>query len=1079
MNRVLLRKWLFLLVMLVPVFSLAQQISIRGKVTSQAGNDPIIAATVKLKGTAIAVQTNLEGAYTIQAPIGSTLVFSYIGYISRETKVTGSNMSVTLASSTKELNELVVTAQGIKRQARSVGFSVASIDSKEINQAKVTDVTTGLSGKVSGLQINLADNGINPQTRVVLRGNRSLLGNNQALIVVDNVQVTSDYISTINPNDIENVTILKGANASATYGSDGVNGVLVITTKKGSGKPSLSYSLTQQYETLSYVPPQNTQFGSYGGEAAGVNNGSVGPYPSTDRNGFGLYQPFENQSFGPAYNGRQVPLGQPVQVKNADGSTSIKTLMVPYSYHGKGVRDWFNNAYTTQHDLSYSVGTKDNSLYVSLQNIAKTGVVPNERLDRTAVRLNGFRKTGIVSIDYNGSYSRVFTKNIGNDFYQSRSYYFNALQTPGHVPVNLVRNLNSPYGDVNGFYSAYATNPAWQANNSFINRKTDRFLGSLALTVAPKPWLTFTGRIGFQGTYEQESDTHNAVTFTNYAKNTYLSSFTGSVPRQTIAAPSSSGDSSYLAYRVTADFLANYNKKFGDYSINLTLGANLKDNNYKQFQLGAPSLVISNFFNISNVNGTPQYNEGMFQNRLIGAFTDLSLGYKNYLFLHGSLRKDYNSLLSKSNQSYYYPEGDVSFVLTDAIDALKDNHILSYAKISGSLSKVYQVSILPYELVNPYRLGLGFPFGGQVGYEESQTAYDSKIKPEQTLSREIDLELGFFDNRINFKGAYYKQNTRDQTVPIGISPATGFTGTQINTGEVENHGLEFDLSATPVISLHNGFRWNLGANISFSQNKVISLYQGLNELVIPNNLGSNGTVFDAGTSGTDYADVGSPFPILKGSDWNRDNKGRVIIDPNTGDPTVNKTLQKFGQANPTVRLGLNTSVNFKGFTLAGVAEYRGGNVLLNAVGGSLDFGGSTAHSTTNGRQRFVWPNSVIKNPDGTFTPNKNITVQDGNWYFWNSVGNQVASTYVTSGAFWRLRELSLTYEVPVKWLQYTRLIKRATVGIMGRNLLLWRPKANNFTDPEFSDDPSNAVGYTTTNQTPPTRIYGFNLNVTF
>lgn len=1080
MNRVLLRKWLFLIVMLLPLCSWAQQITVKGKVIALDDGQGIPGATIKVKGTIIGTLAASDGSFSLKADKGATISVSFIGYLSKDVKVIAPLMTVTLASQTRTLNEVVVTtAQGIKRQARTIGYSVATIDNSTLNQAKPVDVASGLTGKVSGLQINLINNGVSPSTRIVLRGARSITGNNQALVVIDNIITTADILATLNPNDIQSTTVLKGANASALYGADGSNGVILVTTKTGnSGPPLITYSFTGQMESLSYLPPQNTRFGSYGGEGAGSIfgvNGGMGQYPATDRDGNYLYQPYENQSFGPQFNGKMVPLGGPVQIHHKDGSITLDTLKVPYSYHGKGVADWFRKAYSLQHDFSFSNGSKDNGFFFSAQDVFKTGVIPNENYERTGFRVNGNNKKGIFFMDYSAYYNRITSKQVGGSFFQNRPYYFNAFQTPGQVPVNLLQDPNTPYSDVNGFYSSYATNPAWQANHSFIRNRNDRFLGSISMGIKPTDWLTLTGRGGITYDGYTTKSTRDAVTFSPFA----LSDPTGTsdMASQVKTVPAFTRTGSATGSQVTADFLANAKKKFGDFSLDVTLGTTLKDNVFKSQSLTANSLVIPDFFNVSNVQGVPGYNETIFQRRLVGVYGDLTVGYKNWLFLNLTGRKDYNSLLSKANRSYFYPQANLGFVFTDALPFLKDNSILTYGKISGSLTQVYQVSIPPYSLSNYYTLGSGFPFGSQAGYGQSFRTLDPNIKPEQTVAREIDLELGFLDNRINFKGAYYKENTKNQTLPVDISASTGFTSAQINTGELENHGMELDLNVAPVVSLNNGFRWNVGINFSLVQNKVLSLYKGLNQLAVQNSIGS------AFNGNTDiYAVVGSPYPIIKTPDFLRDKQGHVIVDGSTGLPSIDPTLKAVGQSNPKYRLGLNTSVVFMGFTLAATAEYRAGNVILNGVGQSLDFGGTDAHSTQNGRQRFVWPNSVLQNANGTFSPNKNITVNEGSWNFWSGVLNSAGAAgtpYVTSAAFWKLREVSLSYQVPQKFLDHSKFIKKASIGLVGRNLLMWRPKSNTFTDPEFSEDNGNATGLTTVNQSPPTRLYGITATVSF
>jgi hypothetical protein len=333
--------------------------------------------------------------------------------------------------------------------------------------------------------------------------------------------------------------------------------------------------------------------------------------------------------------------------------------------------------------------------------------------------------------------------------------------------------------------------------------------------------------------------------------------------------------------------------------------------------------------------------------------------------------------------------------------------------------------------------------------------------------KEIGLELGFLENRrITLEAAYYNSRSTNQTIPITISPTTGFSNATINSGVMTNKGIELDLGFTPLINLRNGLRWDFKANFTYIDNKVESLAPGLNNVL----LAANTTV---------YAIVGKPYPSLQVSDWARDSLGRIIVNPNSGFPSPS-TLgpQYYGGTNPPYKVGLSTTITFKGLTFSAVADGRFGAFIYNAIGSDLDFTGVSAYSTSAGRQPFVIPNSSYLS-NGKYVPNTNIVTRDGNALFWASTWNAVQSNYVNSADFWKLREVSLSYELPKSLIGRVSWIKGINIGVNARNLITWKAKDNVWTDPEFSFDNSNATGLTNINQTPPSRFYGANLTVTF
>jgi outer membrane receptor protein involved in Fe transport len=408
--------------------------------------------------------------------------------------------------------------------------------------------------------------------------------------------------------------------------------------------------------------------------------------------------------------------------------------------------------------------------------------------------------------------------------------------------------------------------------------------------------------------------------------------------------------------------------------------------------------------------------------------------------------------------------------------SITESDILSFLKIRGGWSKTGQIALANWYATTPSFLpGAGFPYGSNAGFRLSGTLSNPNLKPEMTNSYEVGIETGFLKGKIELTVDAYKSNTVDQTIPASISSSTGYMSAFINAGELESQGIETDLKFNKIIN-SGGFAWNLAVNYSYRTNKVISIYPGLNELPV-----NDGTTYGAARS-VSYAVVGEQFPALRITDVLRDPDGRIIVDKMTGLPTKNPELVLAGHGDPNHLLGISNNFTFKGVSLSIVADYRGGNVILNDVGNALDFTGVSEHSTLNGRQPFVIPNSVVKNTDGTFTPNTDVLVTDAGRSFWvNSDYHTTDKAYLTSAAFWKLREVSLAYDVPVKKIPALKFMQAAQISIVGRNLLLFRPKTNVWTDPEFNSNAatSNALGYTDEDQTPPTRVYGFSVKLTF
>ena len=1087
----------FLLLAIVQVFfsalGFAQTKIVSGKVTDPHGQ-PIPFSSIKIKNSRIGTSADADGNYSIRAKEGDVLQVSGTGISSKEITVTNtSSLNVNVERTSANLTEVVVTALGVQRQSKELGYSTAKVNTEELTQAKVTNVGAGLAGKVSGLQINLVNNGVKPDLRITLRGNRSILGNNQALLVIDDVQLPISYLATINPDDVGDVSVLKGASASALYGSAASNGVIIVTTKRGRGKPTVRLSSTVTIESISETPKFQSSFGQFGGETpAGGYAGLV----HVGDNPYIWYVPYENQNYGPRFNGQIVPIGPPIRIYNPDGTYSIKQDSIPYTGLPNAKSGFFNHGVSTQNEISFSSGEEKSRFYLSFQDVNTKGIVPDDVSRREAIRINGTRESGIFRVDYNIGYTMTHNNTTagsgvpfnwgtspyiggyagGGSYFQNRPLYWNIINQPADVNLRNYRNWKTdPFASPDGYFNAYYGNPWWQIDQSRLDEKSNDIIASLALTLKPASWLDLQYRAGIARDDYSNKYTMAGYSFAPWAIADTLGS--GNIPSSVKTLSPSEGDAVSYNQRITSDFLASTHKSIGKFDAKLIVGTQLIVNTIRNFSTSAATLVIPDFYNISNRLGNPAVGEYTEETRVLGVFGDLTVGFNRYLFLHGSLRNDWNSLLSAANRSYLYPAIDLAFVFTDAIPGLKNSKTLSFGKLRVAHSRTAQVSISPYSLQNTFNTGAGFPFGGTPGFTLSSVSANADIKPELSTDDEIGLDLGFFNNRINFSAAVYNTVTKNQTIPISISSTTGFTSAFVNSGEMQNQGIELDLKFTPLLGSRDGVRWDLGANFAYNKNTVKSLGYGLPLIGLPNALANQNAI-----GFTSVAAVGLPYAQAQTNDWLRDPQGRIIVDANTGNPTLDPNQKLFGTTVPPTKIGITTSVTYKGFTLSAVADGRFGAVIFNGIGPDLDFTGVSAYSASSGRQPFIIPNSVIDNGGGKYTPNTSVNTGNPNQgasAFWASTWNVAGSNYVNSADFWKLRELSLSYNIPKETLAHLKVISAIRVGVTGRNLITIRAKDNVWSDPEFSNTNGNASGNTDINQLPPTKFIGFNVSVTF
>jgi TonB-linked SusC/RagA family outer membrane protein len=1087
MKKLLLVSLCFLMLCVTQVY--AQNRTITGTVTAKDDGLPMPGVSVKVKGTTVGTQTNTQGKYTLSVPAGATtLIFTFIGYTPFERPISSGDVkmsssgkqldqvNVTLSASSKQLGEVQVTgALGVRRQAKELGYAATNITAGVLTEAHPTNFTNGLTAKAPGLVISTVNNGLNPDTRFTLRGNRHITGNNFALVVLNGVPISPNEVNAINPDDIESVNILNGAGAAALYGSEASNGALVITTKRGTpgGAPVVTYSNTYQLESISYFPALQTTFGGYGGE---------GPPFQDPVTGFitGI-TPFENQSYGPAYTGQLATLGIPLQ----DGTLQ----KYPYSTPKEDPRRaFFQTGHSEQNSVSYAAGDASNSFNFSANRLDKTDIVPMDSYNRTQLRLSGSKTAGILKLDATASFSQDNTNKYGN-YGDVLGTLFN---TPSWVPLENFKDVTKPFADPSTYFNSYGINPYWSLKNSRTLARSDIFNGSFQATLTPTKWFDATYRLADnEGTY-QEQDRRAEIDYTPYALSdptSYYGASYGTVGKSygTAITPGTVnnfklfGDGNSIIgpggpqgySRIQQDMIVNFHKTFfNDFKTNLLLGNTIWQEYANAISNGTNNLLINNFYNVGYLLGTPNAAQSEYKIRQIAYFGDLSIGYKDYLFLDATLRNDHDSRLAPQFRSFWYPSVKGSFIFTQAIDALKNNSVLSYGKLRASYSKTGDVNVNPYSTVNTYGAISGFPYGNIGGLGLSQQLNNPGLKPELSNEVEFGTDLGFFNGRVNLTATYYNTHTKNQTLPIGTSPATGYTSTILNIGETQNQGEEFKLDVQVLQKSQSGVGLNLGGNFSIQNSKVLSLFGQTTQVPI-----------GGYTTATTEAAVGKPYPALYVTDILRDPQGHAIVDPTTGYPQQNPNLVYAGQTTPKYLLGLTQTVSWKFMTLSLTEEYRTGYVIYNGSLQSATGAGVSLYSTSSNRQRFIFPNSVINTGTASnpvYTPNNSISVQDGSLGFWdNNAFYSSASSYVESGAFWKLREADLEFNL-TNWVKKSKFIKKATFALNGRNLLMWRPKTNNFTDPEFANSNLNGdLGVTSTAQLPPTRIYGGNLTITF
>lgn len=1077
-----------MVLMLTSVLAFSQARLVTGRITDQTGA-AVPFATVHIKGSKLGVAADADGNFSIKAKAGEVLSISGTGFAAKEVTVDNSatSMSVVVTRKESNLTEVVVTALGIRKENKALGYSVATVNNEALNVAKPVNVEQGLIGQVSGAQVSIINNGVDPQIRVQLRGERHITSDNEPLYIVDGQEVDPTFIITLNPEDVESETVLKSASAAALYGSEATNGVIIITTKRGArgNRPIINFSQTATMEKLAYLPKLQHSFGGYGGENGTYLAGT--PWQFTAINpytGYTNYIPFENQQYGPEFTGQPSFIGIP----NANG----KVDSVPYGAQSKSpIQQFMKTGFQSQTDASIATGDAKNGNFFSVQYLDVKGTVPQDQSQRATIRFNGKRSVGNAFwYDYYANYSYKYSNVVGNDITLGWPIYWTLLNTPANIPLSQLKNWQDPnsFGNLSNYYNAYYINPWWQVQNARNIGHSDNVQGAFDLNLKPVDWFYAMYRVSAQISNSIYKGYRNAATFSPYA-------IQATGPASGIYGTPSSGDingalvdEDLLTKRIQQDITATFQQKFGDFGATLVIGNTIWDRSSNQqvqnvgnnvgaingvpINSGSPQsqkagLVLPGVYNIGFEYGIPTVSGYISDERLIGYYADLTLSYNDLLFLHGNYRKDYSSLLAPQHDNYSVYGGDASLILTDLFPALKSSSVLSSAKLRGAYSHTGQITLGPYSTTNIFNVAANYPYGGLAGLSLSNTYNNPANTPEATNEVEGGIEAGFINGRILASANYYHDNNYNQLFPVTLTSATGYNYANVNAANTVSKGWEFDLKTRPVDN--HIIKWDMNANLAIQSTTVVSLY----------GTGANKTL-QTGIGNNNEAIVGMVFPQMYVSDLNRDpSNGKIVVSAQTGLPSLSTNYVAAGRTTPKYILGLNTSVSAYNFTLRVIADYRGGYVFYNSAEKSLDFTGATTHTTENGRQNFVFPNSEIEVSPGKYQPNTNVYVPDGNIGFWvYSQFTSAGSTYVENASAWKVRTVNLTYDFG-KLITGQKVLHGLTLSAICNNALMFRPKENNFTDPEFNYSNSNGLGNNTYYQLPPTRQWTIVANFNF
>ncbi len=1066
---------LVLLIVLMTQLTFAQERTVSGTVSDNAGL-PLPGVSVLVKGTKSGTQTDFDGKYSIKASPSQVLVFSYIGMKAQETTASSTNINVKLKDDSVELEGVVVTALGITREKKSLGYGTQKVDGNEVNNTPSTNFVNNLSGKVAGLQVKTSGN-LGGSTNVVIRGFKSINGNNQALFVIDGIPVDNsntnslrqqqggsgyDYgnaAADINPSDIESINVLKGAAATALYGSRAANGAIMITTKKGKGQKGLGISFD-----------------------SGVSIGTI------DKSTFAKYQNQYGQGYFPSFRGGFDVNGDgtidSVVRTNHDGSygsayDSSKQVygwdsFVPESKNYKKARAWemakngaitfFENPVAATNTLSIRGGNDNGNFSLSYTNTSATGLLPNSKQDKNSFLGNGSykfndklsssffanyintRTLGRNSTGYSGNIISGFRQWWGTnvDLKEQRDIYFDTRK-------NYTWNPNSP----TNITPAYWNNPYFERYENYQNDSRNRFLGNATLSYKATSWLDVVGRASVD-TYSDIQEERRA---------------NGSYGGDSFGIAQSNESSGYQRFNrnyseFNYDLMLNFNHDLTE-NLNIKGVAGINIRRQKSNSILASTsggLYVPKLYTLTNsVNAVEKPLETEINQGVNGYYLSTSIGYSDYLFLDATIRRDVSSTLPSNNNEYYYPSVSSSLVFSN----LLNYDWLSLGKVRIGYAEVGNDA--PFAKTSDYFTSPS-PFGTPL-YSVSSTKNNTNLQPERTKSWEAGLEMQFIKRRIGFDLSLYKTNTVNQIVDLPISESTGYTRIYKNVGDIENKGIELTLNLVPIKT--DDFSWDITTNFSKNKNKVIALTEGIDNY----QLGA----YQGGVSVN--ATVGKPYGTIQGTTYQTDSEGNRLIDQTTGKYVITSTNNNIlGNFIPEWNGGINNKFAYKNLTFSFLIDIqKGGSVfsldrwygegtgLYTNTVFTNDLGNPVRNTIANGG------GMILPGVDADGNPNTvRLETSDGTDGLFGYLGS-ATSSYVYDASYIKLREVTIGYTFPKKALGNT--FQELYLGFSGTNLWIIDKNLPD-ADPEAGLSSGNLQGFQS-GVLPTTRNFAFNLKVKF
>lgn len=1062
----------------------AQTKKVTGQVISAEDGQPVIGAAIVVKGTTIGTISDFDGKFSLDVPTDAkSVMISYVGLKSKEVPISAV-MNVSLDSDSQNLDEVVVTAMGISREKKSLGYAIQEVGAEELTKAGQMSVTGALSGKVAGVQINQFGGTVGASSRISVRGNSSLSNDQQPLIVVDGVPISNDTqrsgdntyngvdygsgLNDINPEDIESMTVLKGGSA-ALYGMRAGNGVILITTKsgkKGSGV-KVAYDGNFTIDRISTIPKLQNSYGQ-------GNNGDewhwqayhpelsyqdyAEQYGFTWVDGSNGVNDFYDESWGP-----RLDAGLNLVQYDSNGEKA------PWVSRPNNVKEFFQTGYSMNHTISLTSATENSNTRASISYRDQKGTVPNTDQKRYSAQLNSFFKFNkYISYDLSTSYTRTKSDNLLAQGYGGNNP-INSLMAWSGRQINMkTLKENWDQVDANGDYTMYNWNTNYHLNpyfNVYQNTNSyqrDRIFGKTSLYYQPFDFLKFEGRAGldyynstsFEKHYVDYGDWPNGGFTQINAKNTELN----------------------------LDFIASFNKTFGDFNITAMAGANYRDVSWEDFRMGATALTVPGIYTISNKSGAAYNYMDHSHRRSNSVYANASVGWKNQLYVDLSARNDWDSTI---HDAFFYPSVSASWIVTESLPGLKgDGSFLSFWKLRAGWAEVGSATT-PYRN-RSYYYATTNSFNGVAQIYKSTVYPNPDLKPESIQTWEVGTELGFLHDRLHFDFAYYHKKTTDQILNVTIPYSSGYSAMLINAGEIQNKGVELQVRGD-ILQSKKGLNWSSTLNFSKDKSKVVELYPELD--LTQYQIGWTWGIATQANAGKEWGNlVGTGFDRVTEEDVTNglatsDQIGAIKV--NSTGLAKSKSAQIIGNVTPKALLNWRNDFNIQNLSFGFLLDLRiGGDIWSQTM--SHAYSAGTAYETA---KNSVRERNIVAGVD--VLENEKVVMQDasGKWvtntietdaYSWFK--NDVSEYYVFDGSYLKLREAYISYTIPKQIIAKTRYISGATVSLIGNNLwLMWVHSSNTMRlDPEtggVSSD-SRGVGFEQAS-VPSSRSFGLKLNLTF